>query len=66
MDKEHKEDEPDIGDINVVIDDDFDENMLQNDIDDDDEDILNPLNTLSKPEDDTYFEFDEEEESEEG
>jgi hypothetical protein len=35
--------------------------MLENDIDDDADDILNPFNTVSKPDDDTDVEFDEEE-----
>jgi hypothetical protein len=33
--------------------------MLENDIDDDD-DIVNPFNTISEPDDDTDVEFDEE------
>jgi hypothetical protein len=33
--------------------------MLENDIDDDD-DIVNPFNTVSDPNDDTYVDFNEE------
>jgi hypothetical protein len=51
-----------VGDINAVFDDDVDENMLENDIDDDD-DIINPLNIVSEPDDDTDVEFDKEEDS---
>jgi hypothetical protein len=36
--------------------------MLKNDIDDDD-DIINPFKTVSKPDDDTNFKFDEEEDT---
>jgi hypothetical protein len=35
--------------------------MLENDIDDDD--IVNPFNTVSEPDDDTYVEFDEQEDT---
>jgi len=82
IDEENREDEPGIGDINAVLDDDVDENMLENDIDgdddvnenmlendidgDDDDDIVNPFNTVSEPDDDTNVEFNEEEDSEEG
>jgi hypothetical protein len=33
--------------------------MLENDIDDND-DIINPFNIVSQPDDDTYVKFDEE------
>ena len=46
-----------VGD-NAVLDDDVDEEMLKTSIDDD-EDIVNPLNTVSKPDDDTNVELDE-------
>ena len=59
-DEEDKEDhDPCVGD-NAVLDDDVDKNMLENDIDDDD-DIVNPFNTISELDDDTDVEFDEEE-----
>jgi hypothetical protein len=38
--------------------------MLENDIDDDD-DIINPFNIVSEPDDDTYVEFDEEDQDRE-
>jgi hypothetical protein len=61
-DEEDEEDhDPGVGD-NAVLDDDVDENMLENDIDDND-DIANPFNTISEPDDDTYIEFDEEEDT---
>jgi hypothetical protein len=61
-DEEDEEDhDPGVGD-NAVLDDDVDENMLENDIDDDD-DIVNPFNTVSEPDDDTDVEFDEEEDT---
>ena len=34
--------------------------MLKNDIDDDDDDIVNPFNTVSESDDDTNVEFVEE------
>jgi hypothetical protein len=43
----------------AILDDDVNENMLENDIDDDD-DIINPFNIVSEPDDDTYVDFDEE------
>ena len=59
-DEEDEEDhDPGVGDNIAVLNDDIDENMLENDIDDDD-DIINPFNIVSKPDDDTYVEFDEE------
>jgi hypothetical protein len=65
-DEEDGEDEPGVGDINAVLDDDVDENMLENDIDDDDDDdIINRFNIVSEPDHDTDVEFDEEEDSEE-
>jgi hypothetical protein len=63
-DKEDGEDEPGVGD-NAVLDDDVDEDMLENDIDDDD-DIINPFNIISEPDDDTNVELDEEEDTKEG
>jgi hypothetical protein len=49
-----------------VLDDDIDEDILENDIDDDD-DIINPFNIVSEPDDDTYIELDDQEEyTEEG
>jgi hypothetical protein len=33
--------------------------MLKNDIDDDDDDIVNPFNIISELDDDTYVELDE-------
>jgi hypothetical protein len=63
--KKTREDELGIGD-NVVLDDDVDEDMLENDIDDDD-DIINPFNIVSEPDDDTDVELDEDQEdTEEG
>ena len=38
--------------------------MLENDIDDDD-DIINPFKIVSEPDDDTYVEFDEEDQDRE-
>ena len=58
-----EEDEEDhdlgIGDNIAILDDDVDENMLENGIDDDD-DIINPFKTISEPDDDIYFELNEE------
>jgi hypothetical protein len=63
-DKEDEEDhDAGIGDNIAVLDDDVDDNMLENDIDDDD-DIVNPFNVVSEPDDDTYVDFDEEEDIE--
>jgi hypothetical protein len=63
-----EEDEEDhdlgIGDNIAITDDDFDENMLENDIDDDD-DIINPFNIVSELDDDTDVEFDEEDQDRE-
>ena len=59
-DEEDEEHEPDVGDNVPVLNDDIDEYMLENDIDDDD-DIVNPFNTIYEPDDDTNVEFDEEE-----
>jgi hypothetical protein len=63
-----EEDEEDrdlgVGDNIAIANDDVDENMLENDIDDDD-DIINPFNIISEPDDDTYIEFDEEDEDRE-
>ena len=65
--KEDKEDEPGIGDNASVLDDDIDEDMLENDIDDDDDDIINPFNIFSQPDDDTDVELDDKkEDTEEG
>jgi hypothetical protein len=62
-DKEDEEyHDPDVGD-NAILDNDVDENMLENDIDDDD-DIVNPLNTISEPDDYTDVKFYEEEDTE--
>jgi hypothetical protein len=63
-DEENREDELGIGDINAVLDENVDENMLENDIDDDD-DIVNPFNTIYEPNDDTYVKFDEEDQDRE-
>ena len=50
-----------------VIDDDIDEDMLKNDIDDDDDDIINPFNIVSEPNVDTDVKLDDQEEdTEEG
>ena len=46
-----------------MLDDDVDENMLKNYIDDDN-DIVDPLNIVSKLYDDTDVEFNEEEDTE--
>jgi hypothetical protein len=63
--KKTKEDhDPGIGDNIAILDDDVDENMLENDIDDDD-DIINPFNIVSEPDDDTDVEFDEEDQDRE-
>jgi hypothetical protein len=63
-----EEDEEDrdlgVGDNIAIANDNVDENMLENDIDDDD-DIINPFNIISEPDDDTYIEFDEEDEDRE-
>jgi hypothetical protein len=65
-DEEDGEDEPGVGDIAPVLDDDIDEDMLENDIDDDD-DIINPFNSVSEPDADTDIELDDQEEhTEEG
>jgi hypothetical protein len=57
-----EEDEEDhdlgVGDNIAIVDDDVDENMLKNDIDDDD-DIINPFNNVSEPDDYTDVKFDE-------
>jgi hypothetical protein len=59
IDEEDEEDhDPSIGDNIAIIDDDVDENMLKNDIDDND-DIIDPFNIVSEPDDDTYVDFDE-------
>jgi hypothetical protein len=59
-DEEDEEDhDPNIGDNFAILDDDVDENKLKNDIDDGD-DIVNPFKTISKTDDDTNVEFDEE------
>jgi hypothetical protein len=59
-DEENEEDhDPGIGDNISILDDDVNENILENDIDDND-DIVNPFNIVSEPDDDTYVEFDEE------
>jgi hypothetical protein len=42
-----------------ILNDNVDENMLEHGIDDDD-DIVNPFNIVSEPNDDTNVEFDEE------
>jgi hypothetical protein len=64
-DEEDEEDhDPGIGDNIAILDDDVDENMLENDIDDDD-DIINPFNIVSEPDDDTDVEFDEEDQDRE-
>jgi len=57
--EEDGEDEPGVGNINAVLDDDVNENMLENDIDDND-DIINPFNIVSEPDDDIDVDFDEE------
>jgi hypothetical protein len=50
----------------LVLDDDIDEDMLENEIDDDD-DIINPFNIVSKPYVDTDVKLDDQEEdTEEG
>jgi hypothetical protein len=60
IDEEDEEDhDPGVGDNIAILDDDVDENMLENDIDDDD-DIVNPFNTVYEIDDDTNVEFDEE------
>jgi hypothetical protein len=63
-----EEDEEDrdlgVGDNIAIPNDDVDENMLENDIDDDD-DIINPFNIISEPDDDTYIEFHEEDQDRE-
>jgi hypothetical protein len=65
-DEEDGEDEPGIGDNVPVLDDDIDEDMLENDIDDDD-DIINPFNSVSERDVDTDIELaDQEEDIEEG
>jgi hypothetical protein len=65
IDEEDEEDhDPSVGDNIAILDDDVDENMLKNDIDDDD-DIINPFNIVSEPNDDTYVEFDEEDQDRE-
>jgi hypothetical protein len=56
-DEEDREDEPGIGDNVSVLDDDIDEDMLENDIDDDD-DSINPFNSVSEPNVDTNIELD--------
>jgi hypothetical protein len=59
-DEEDKEDHDlGVGDNIVVLNDDVDENTLKNDIDDGD-DIINPFNIVSKIDDDTDVEFNEE------
>jgi hypothetical protein len=45
----------------TVLDDDIDEDMLENDIDEDD-DIINPFNIVSKSNVDIDFELDDQEE----
>ena len=57
IDEEDGEDEQGIGD-NVVLDDDVDEDMLKNGIDDNDN-IINPFNTISRLNDDIDVEFDD-------
>jgi hypothetical protein len=37
--------------------------MLENEIDDDDDDIINPFNIVSEPDDDTDVKFDEEDQN---
>jgi hypothetical protein len=60
--EEDEEDhDPCIGD-NANLEDDVDENIIENDIDDND-DIVNPFNNVSELDDDTYVEFDEEEDT---
>ena len=63
-----EEDEEDhdlaIGDNIAILDDDVDENMLKNDIDDNDN-IINPFNIVSEPDDDTYVKFNEEDQDRE-
>jgi hypothetical protein len=59
--EEDEEDEPGVGDNSPVLDDDINEDMLENDIDDDD-DIINPFNIVSKPNVDTDVELDDQEE----
>jgi hypothetical protein len=56
--EEDEEDEPGVGDNVLVLDDDIDEDMLENDIDDDDY-IINPFNSVSKPDADTYIELED-------
>jgi hypothetical protein len=56
-DEEYRD--PCVGENIAILDDDVDENMLENGIDDDD-DIVNPFNIVSEPDDYTYVEFDEE------
>jgi hypothetical protein len=59
-DEAYEEDhDPSVGDNIAILDDDVNENMLENDIDDDD-DIINPFNIVSEPDDDTYVAFYEE------
>jgi hypothetical protein len=60
--EEDKEYEPGVGD-NAVLDDDVNEYMLENDIDEDDDNI-NPFNTIYEPDDDIDIELDEEEDIE--
>ena len=63
-DEGYGEEESSVG-ANAVIDDDVDEDMLKNDIDDDD-DIVNPFNTIFESNGDRNVELDEEEDTEEG
>jgi hypothetical protein len=64
--EEDGEDEIGVGDNVLALDDDIDEDMLENDIDDDD-DIINPFNIVSKLDVDTDVELDDQEEdTEEG
>ena len=47
-DEEDIEDEPSVGDEATIIDDDVDEDIIENDIIDDDDDMVNRFNTISK------------------
>ena len=62
--EDEKDHDPGIGDNIAILDDDVDENMLENDIDDDD-DIINYFNIVSKLDDDTDVEFNEEDQDRE-
>jgi hypothetical protein len=64
-DEEDEEDEPGIGDYVPVLDDDINEDMLENEIDNDD--IINPFNSVYELDVDTDIELDDQEEdTEEG